>query len=673
MPYSNKLKIILQSNYLYLFLILFCIFYIFIFISIKEYHSLYKKDTTTITGKVIGFSKNKDKLSLTIKGKEKIIVNYYGKEEIDTTNILGSIITASGQLKEPINNTIPNTFNYKKYLYYKKIHYTFTAKKIVVEESNHHLYKLKSYLYNRAVVNDDLVTNYLNLFILGNKSYFDSDTYSMYTENGVSHLFAISGMHISFLFLILNKLLKKVRRKHLLIMLFFWLYAFIVSFSASILRAVLFLTINYLVDYFDINISNKKKLLLCAFILIIINPFMIYDVGFIYSFIITFFIFHYSKFIKGKYIEASIRLSLVTTLASLPITALLNYEINLFCIINNLIFIPLVVFLIYPLSLLTYIIPLFASVFKISLIILEKLNLFFNNIDIFTINIPKLSIILGLSYFLILYFSVNKNKRFIYLVIIILFNKVIYKLDSNYYVTYFDVGQGDSTIVLSPHKREIVMIDTGGLVNSTYHVSDNVIKYLKSIGVTSIDLLIITHGDADHAGDALNIMSKLKVKNIFLNNNNLNNIENNINKYGHVISSYQFKYLEIKNYIDNIDNDENESSIITSLKINNYNFLFMGDAGIKREKDLLSKYNLEYTDFLKIGHHGSDTSSSEIFINKIKPKYCLISVGKNNRYGHPKDSVLETLKDCNVYRTDLNGSIEIKINKNGYKIKTYHP
>ena len=96
----------------------------------------------------------------------------------------------------------------------------------------------------------------------------------------------------------------------------------------------------------------------------------------------------------------------------------------------------------------------------------------------------------------------------------------------------------------------------------------------------------------------------------------------------------------------------------------------MGDVSEKREIDIICKYNIENIDFFKVGHHGSNTSSNIEFINTIKPKYSLISVGENNRYNHPKDSVLDTLKSSKIYRTDLDGSIEIKINKNGYKIKT---
>ena len=134
------------------------------------------------------------------------------------------------------------------------------------------------------------------------------------------------------------------------------------------------------------------------------------------------------------------------------------------------------------------------------------------------------------------------------------------------------------------------------------------------------------------------------------------------------IGDVKFEFLNTEFY-----DNENDNSNVIYLKINNYKFLFMGDAGNNREKSILEKYNLKDIDFLKVGHHGSKTSSSAYFINNINPKYSLISVGKNNRYGHPKEIVLSLLNKTNIYRTDLNGSVLIRLNKNGYKIRTCSP
>ena len=120
------------------------------------------------------------------------------------------------------------------------------------------------------------------------------------------------------------------------------------------------------------------------------------------------------------------------------------------------------------------------------------------------------------------------------------------------------------------------------------------------------------------------------------------------------------------------DNENNNSSIIYT-ELNNYKFLFMGDASVEVEKNLIEKYNLEYIDVLKVGHHGSKTSSSKSFIDDINPKYSIISVGKNNRYGHPNKEVLDNLEQSKIYRTDIDGSILFKIKNNKLKIETCSP
>ena len=99
----------------------------------------------------------------------------------------------------------------------------------------------------------------------------------------------------------------------------------------------------------------------------------------------------------------------------------------------------------------------------------------------------------------------------------------------------------------------------------------------------------------------------------------------------------------------------------------------MDDASIEKEKDILNEYSIEDIDFLKVGHHGSDTSSSKEFIDIINPNYSSISVGKNNRYGHPNKEVLNNLSDSKIYRTDQDGSVMFNIKKNKLRIKTYSP
>ena len=120
-------------------------------------------------------------------------------------------------------------------------------------------------------------------------------------------------------------------------------------------------------------------------------------------------------------------------------------------------------------------------------------------------------------------------------------------------------------------------------------------------------------------------------------------------------------------------NNENDNSNVLYFIVNNYKFLLMGDAGVDSEKDILDEYNLSDIDVLKVGHHGSKTSSDKEFINEMNSKYGIISVWKNNRYGHPNKEVLNNLADSKIYRTDRDGSIMLKIKNNKLKIETCIP
>ena len=179
-------------------------------------------------------------------------------------------------------------------------------------------------------------------------------------------------------------------------------------------------------------------------------------------------------------------------------------------------------------------------------------------------------------------------------------------------------------------------------------------------------------------GEAINLVNNFKVEKVIFNCGEFNNLEEELIK---VLDKKKIKYYSCIKEL-NIDknklyflqtkefDNENDNSNVIYTKLNNHKFLFMGDAGIEKEKDILEKYNISNIDVLKVGHHGSKTSSDKNFINEVNPKYSIISVGKNNRYGHPNKEVLENLNNSKIYRTDENGSIIIKIKNNKLKIET---
>ena len=182
-------------------------------------------------------------------------------------------------------------------------------------------------------------------------------------------------------------------------------------------------------------------------------------------------------------------------------------------------------------------------------------------------------------------------------------------------------------------------------------------------------------------GDSIYLVNNFKVEKVIFNCGKFNELEQQLIKVldkKKILYYSCIKELNIDDnklyFLNNEDYDnENDNSSVIYTELNNYKFLFMGDAGVEIEEDLIKKYNLQNIDVLKVGHHGSRTSSGEKFITEINPKYSVISVGKNNRYGHPNKEVLDTLNDSKIYRTDQDGSIMFKIKNNKLKIETCGP
>ena len=185
------------------------------------------------------------------------------------------------------------------------------------------------------------------------------------------------------------------------------------------------------------------------------------------------------------------------------------------------------------------------------------------------------------------------------------------------------------------------------------------------------------HGDYDHMGEAINLVENFKVEKVIFNCGEYNDLEKELIN---VLDKKKIKYYLCISKLDNLyflntkENDnENDNSNVIYTELDGYKFMFMGDASVTTEKEILNNYNLSDIDALKVGHHGSKTSSSIDFINKINPNYSIISVGKNNRYGHPNKKVLNNLKDSKIYRTDEYGSVMFTIKNNKLNIETCVP
>ena len=669
--YLIRLKTILLQNKYLLLLSLITIVYVLFFILLFNPKELNNK---TVTGYIYDYKIDGNKLTLKIKSNKRVLVNYYFNTEKEKNNFglkYGDYISLKGEFTSIKENTNFNMFNYKKYLYSQKIYYQFNASSIKLDKRNRNIFFTIKNLIVKRIEKCKYSKKYLYVFLLSNKSFLEDDLYSSYKNLGIVHLICISGMHISYIIMLLNKL----KIKKVFIYIFLFLYMFLLNFSISIVRCILMLILKSIKDKYKLDISNEKLLLIVMLFLLIINPFNIYNIAFIFSFVISF----------GLYYLKSKHSSLVAFLYSIPILINNYFKINFISLIINMVFIPIISYIVFPFSCLVFAFNFLDRYFFYITTFMDKMLLKMDVIGIFTISFSKLNIILIIIYYILLILCKNSRKYYIGIICLLLvfYLNGLYVINPKVY--FLDVGQGDSSLIR--YKNKNYLIDTGGITNYQeewkrknrgYSISnDLIIPFSRSVGVKKIDYLIITHGDYDHMGEAIKLVNNFKVEKVIFNCGPLNDLENELID---ILKQKNIEYYSCVNQVDNLyflqtrqyDNENDNSNVIYT-ELNGYKFLFMGDAGIQKERDILGKYDISDIDVLKVGHHGSKTSSSKEFINEIKPRYSVISVGKNNRYGHPNKEVLDNLKGSIIYRTDQDGNIMFKIKNNKLKIETCSP
>lgn len=654
----KKLKIVLVFKYIIIFLFLISVIYTYYITKNEIYRSKYNLEDKYINGTIISLKKIDSGYKLIIKGLEKVIANYYGEEELE----IGDIVEVNGLLEKPKENTNFNLFNYKNYLLSQKIYWTLTIKNLkIIGYNNFYKFENNTYKYLSKIKNNE----YIFAFVFGNKNMLEKNEYQLYQKLGVSHLLATSGLHITLfatIFLIIFKKIFNLNISYIITIVLLLMYVIIFNNSVSVIRSVAMFILLFLNKIFDLKIKPLYLLTLIFSILLIINPYYIYNTGFEFSFVITSFLILFSNLIKNKknYILKSLVISYISFICSFPIVINNYFEINLLSILFNLILVPFVSIIVTPFSILLVFVPYLETFYDLIIEVLKIITNCLGNISVM-ITFKKISILVIFIYYILILLSLYKKRYTFFLLVLIFihFNSNIFQKNS--YITMVDVNNGDSILISLKENQGNILIDTGGEIN--YDITKNtVVPYLKSEGIMTIDYLIITHGDFDHIGGSIEILNNFIVKKVLINFTSDNENESElVNKYG--ASKVEKMNLKINNnqfkIISYNSSSENNNSLMIKASIDNKKILFMGDATKEEEIKLLREYKFSNLDILKIGHHGSKTSTSDLFLNKINPKVSLISVGLKNRYSHPHIETILKLKDYKTFLTSINGSIKI--------------
>ncbi len=446
----KKLKTLLQYKYLYYiilsFSLLYCVFYIN-FIDIKTSNSKYVK------GIVIFKNDDGNKLTMHIKNKKKVLVNYYFKNdnEIKKLNLkYGDYIKIIGTKDELKNNSVFNLFNYKKYLYSNRIYSSYTANKIIKIKNNHNLiFDLKNKISER--INKCKKTkNYIRTFIIGEKNNINYEIKEEYQKLGISHLFSISGMHIGLISGFILFFLKNTNKifKYVVVDLILIFFMIITNFSPSVIRTVLIFILLSINKLFKLNIKTNYLILFLLSILLIFNPYFIYNIGFVFSFTICFFLVSFSDSINNynNYFKKMLYVSFLSFLISIPILINNFYQISLLSVIYNIIYIPFVTFIVFPFGIITFIFPFLDNYFFIVINFLEKMTLYFSKYNII-LYFSKQNIFLIIIYYILLYINVyypSFKKKVLLIVLLFFFYFNNYYCKTN--ITFIDVSQGDSIL-----------------------------------------------------------------------------------------------------------------------------------------------------------------------------------------------------------------------------------
>jgi competence protein ComEC len=386
----------------------------------------------------------------------------------------------------------------------------------------------------------------------------------------------------------------------------------------------------------------------------------------------------------ARYIKNAVVLSAAAALGTAPLAAYYFHYVSLVSPLSNLLVVPLVGFVLIPLSLISsfaYIFSghyIFAPLVSASADLTMVLVKLFEGIPFAELKVPAFPPVLCILFYagFLLYLASGKNKKMLLLPILpfCVYAVLVVSGKKELSVTFADVGQGDSAVIELPDKRTIV-IDTGRTGKETA-------AFLSLLGKRDIDALVLTHSHPDHTGGLEYLLKKFRVKELWDNGRIVYPPELRINANrrtlgrGDIIEGPAYSltvlhpYKEFYTMAEDSYSDENSSSLALKLKGEKRSFLLAGDIEEEAEEDISHLNAWLASDVIKIPHHGSRTSASDAFLGEVSPSLAVISVGRDNSFGHPSREVLQKLEGKRVLRTDLDGAVKISEKEGELLVKT---
>lgn len=711
-----KKYINLGKNIILSMLIILAFGFLYSNLKLEYFQNKYDEAEVEIIIKIVDFKKQTEySTQYLCKNEvgEKFLI--YLPNEINAD--LGDVFYVKANFEKPAIKRNRGGFDYSKYIYSQNIYGMLKVRdvnNIYKKEiaQNNIIYEIRKNIkgtFEKILPQDEF--GIMTGILIGDTSYITKKTEESFKSSGITHLLAVSGSNIAYVILftkfIFNKILGK-RYSNYIVIIFVIVFMIVSGCTPSVVRATIMGCIIIIAEILSRKPNIYASISISAIIILTYNPLISFDVGFILSFGGTLgIVFLYERIKQGVinfysientvllYIVETLSLTLAAQIILLPIMCYNFNSISSVAIIVNILVVPIsglvtiLGFIIYISSLFCFPAAKFLgySIYILIRIVINIAN-FFSSLPFATVLVITPSIIWIIIYYIILvkiYFKI-KNKNFNILISVLVITSLIYYyFPSNYLeINFVDVGQGDCTYIETKNGKNI-LIDGGGSEGSDYNVGEQILlPYILDRQKTKIDLIVVSHMHEDHIEGLFTIIDNLKVSRIVIGPTN---IQNDI--YTELIKKAYSKRIIIDTvyegdviFVDDvkievlypkrgneISNNENNNSLVLKLACDGVSVLFTGDAEKEVEDQL--KNNIS-SDILKVSHHGSNTSSTERFINIVNPKISLIGVGKNNTFGHPNNEIVKRLyqKGSLVYRTDIYGEIMIKIQNRKIKVDT---